>query len=139
MSYTWTTGETITAEKLNNTGGKFGGIIATSFGMGEGSHYFGSLLYARWAGTKWVSEYANGPRLFSYGDYSITSTGLYPLSDDENVKLFWVYYPPELSGITIIRSGAISQTQTAVWVDDGTYEQTGYEITGIAKITFDNG
>lgn len=146
MSYTpttWTTGDTITAQKMNkleqgvaNAGGA-ACIRLSATDFNSTSRLFGFLVYAYLDNGSWIVECDADEYWEPIYGYNEPARRLVckPLPSDENVGLFLVDEVDNIQTIT----GNISTTPTTLYFSYGSVVQgnnTAYRITGDGSYTF---
>lgn len=142
MAYTptnWSTGDTVTATKLNKLeqGIANAGSVATvrfsASGYNDGSKNFGYIAYAYFENGRWqfsTDDLSYEETLFGY-EAPIRKVVAIPLSNDDTIGAFIV----RMSGSGMDNTGGVSNTITNVFYSWGSYAPC-YRITGNGTAEF---
>ena len=141
MGYTWTDGDLITADRLNNTGGGGFAIVSLSAtGFSSASRTFALIVYARQVNGNWVVQNDYDTTWVDIGGYAndVTWDFIPPqytmISSDGSMYPFLVYLG---QGIYISTTGDISDTYETLYFSYGsTIQGGGYRISGNGSIQF---
>lgn len=140
MGYTWSNGDLITAERLNNTGSRIATVIVDFNDSGINGTVGCYVGYAKYNNT--FGGYSIESPLFEHYGYKpaariYLSVILPPSGDDYKAFVFFNDYIDNMAGYTV--TGDISTTKTEAHIRTGSnvWESVvyyGFEVTGDGEI-----
>ena len=140
MGYTWSNGDLITAERLNNTGSRIATVIVDFNDSGINGTVGCYVGYAKYNNT--FGGYSIESPLFEHYGYKpaariYLSVILPPSGDDYKAFVFFHNYIDNMAGYTV--TGDISTTKTEAHIRTGSnvWESAayyGFEVTGDGEI-----
>ena len=146
MSYTptnWQTGDTITAEKMNNiesgisnsATGKIAVVNLSAGGFSSSSHVFGYIIWATWDGEKWMAITDNQDDwLGIYGYVAPYYRTLPPMAIPEGGTMYPFFRNENANGTNIETTGDISDTPELLYFSWGSPLTNCYRIAGSGSI-----
>ena len=144
MSYTptnWQTGDTITAEKMNNieqgivNAPKVAVVNISTEGFGSASHNFGYIFYATWDGEEWHPINDDTDSWYHIWGYTEPNWRTLPpliIPEGDNVGLF--YWDSSFGAFHLTFTGDISTSYIDVRFNYGSIISPCYRISGSGAI-----